>query len=929
MGIEEERAKSFEKLIVENSSADLSAMLDSSQDKPAQKILANLLQQALLKHSFVSARVILARLDSLVTKDDINERSLIQKLIIVQGRRICKTTDGRQGSPLAEEMWITPAIAPPPDLSLGNPALDFGTRTRDAVSEDDPAALKFLLANMKPSLRHLLIHRDTHQRLALHYAAEFGLEKCSQVLVSYMHQWGFLKKGELLEDPKYVDANGFTPIHLCIKYRYPVTLNVLLMALNTDNTKILEVRRHLCSDAHIINPLTLAIGAPSMIRLLIDAGMDVNYQNEDGETCLHVAARRGDVPSVMEILKGNELQVVNMHLAETTYGWTPVFTSAVEGHLGAVKVLAAACTNLDQVDFSGWTAMEHAIFRGHVECGKLLRPHFPPGPRSTFNRVSKSKLFMNSNSTYDALSKVNATKPVENAAALIKSFGHRYLKERCMIIVTLGSTDNRNQSSPVQLDRVPIADAGTTRLDTALSLVISAKHAEGDATTFDLPLGDSPTTEPMLFTAVDPEKTQLIFDIVPTYAASGARTLGRAVALLSSIKTKVGSQKSSLWGAVTVPIVEADTLAVIGTLEFEFSVVTPFAHHQMAIEKESTYWKSLMTTRVIGHRGLGKNTNVPDRKSLQLGENTVQSFVAAANLGASYVEFDVQITKDLVPVLYHDFLVSQTGIDAPVHALTLDQFMSAATGDSTDTASSMSQARGSEASEKRPGRSRSMSSKEMFDNIDRMRHTRDFKMKGFKGNQRGHSVQEAFTTLAEVFKKVPKSVGFNIECKYPMLSEAEEEEMDHTAIEINQWVDTVLKCVYDHADGRDIIFSSFHPDICLLLALKQPTIPCLFLTEAGTTYMSDVRASSLQEAIRFASRWNLLGIVSACEPFVLCPRLVRVVKESGLVCVSYGALNNVPEHVNAQVTAGVDAVIVDSVLVGQTFFQTPKIPHQN
>lgn len=130
--------------------------------------------------------------------------------------------------------------------------------------------------------------------------------------------------------------------------------------------------------------------------------------------------------------------------------------------------------------------------------------------------------------------------------------------------------------------------------------------------------------------------------------------------------------------------------------------------------------------------------------------------------------------------------------------------------------------------------------------------------------------------------------------------------------------------MYDNCDGRDIIFSSFHPDICLLLALKQPTIPCLFLTEAGTTYMCDVRGASLQEAIRFASRWNLLGIVSACEPFIICPRLVRVVKESGLVCVSYGAMNNHTEHVNAQVTAGVDAVIVDSVLVRKSRF-APRV----
>ncbi len=34
---------------------------------------------------------------------------------------------------------------------------------------------------------------------------------------------------------------------------------------------------------------------------------------------------------------------------------------------------------------------------------------------------------------------------------------------------------------------------------------------------------------------------------------------------------------------------------------------------------------------------------------------------------------DVQVTKDDVPVIYHDFLMSETGIDAPVHYLSLEQ----------------------------------------------------------------------------------------------------------------------------------------------------------------------------------------------------------------------------------------------------------------
>lgn len=147
-----------------------------------------------------------------------------------------------------------------------------------------------------------------------------------------------------------------------------------------------------------------------------------------------------------------------------------------------------------------------------------------------------------------------------------------------------------------------------------------------------------------------------------------------------------------------------------------------------------------------------------------------------------------------------------------------------------------------------------------------------------------------------------------------MLSESEEHEMDTYAVELNSFVDTVLTTVYDLSKGRNIIFSSFHPDICLLLSFKQPSIPVLFLTDAGTQPVGDIRASSLQEAIRFASRWNLLGIVSAATPLVTCPRLVRVVKESGLVCCSYGSLNNDTKNVSLQVKEGIDAVIVDSVL---------------
>lgn len=126
---------------------------------------------------------------------------------------------------------------------------------------------------------------------------------------------------------------------------------------------------------------------------------------------------------------------------------------------------------------------------------------------------------------------------------------------------------------------------------------------------------------------------------------------------------------------------------------------------------------------------------------------------------------------------------------------------------------------------------------------------------------------------------------------------------DNIAIEPNLFVDQILSCVLLHPScrsrprsrSRSIMFSSFSPEICILLSLKQSTFPVFFLNDSGNGPTGDIRASSLQEAIHFAKKWALDGIVMASEPFVYAPKLVRVAKEKGLVTASYGGLNNEPD----------------------------------
>ncbi|KKZ63967.1 hypothetical protein EMCG_01721 [[Emmonsia] crescens] len=888
------------------------------------KVVKALLQRAIFYRARNSMVSLLGKVDTLDEDDDINRRNCIHRLVISIGRSQ-STSDSELTAaqvldfPTEASNYITPAAAP--TLQPTRVVVKESERTPLLSRADDAVSLlEYLLDNLRPEQRGALLAKDISGRTPLHYGAQYGFRVVCEVIIERLQAWNMFDVSQGIDGPNWQDDEGWAPLHLSVIGGHPLTTRALLNAENWRgaNEQQAAIRKHMSKSSAVLALATKA-NFVDIVQLLVDAGVDINYQDEQGETALHVAARFGHDGCAKALLDGSYDQRANTELAENTYSWTPLFIACVDGSLGVVELLIDAGADLERADSSGWTAKEHAALRGHMAIARRLAEATPPIEASSDSDTSTPQARSLSPPTQASLADRKST---GRATEPIKTFGHRYLTDNSMVLVSLGTMDMRKSVHAVNLDRIPMASAHLTQLDTALSIVVTASEAHGEPEIIDLPIQDSIATEPIVFHAADASKVKIIFDLIPTYAGSKEQVVGRGVALLSSIKPTVGSKRINLQGDVTVPIIAANTLDIIGSVTFNFLIITPFKHPNMSITEEQTYWKSMASPMVIGHRGLGKN--MAGRKSLQLGENTIQSFIAAANLGASYVEVNVQLTKDHVPVIYHDFLVSETGIDAPVHTLTLEQFLH------------LSEARGPRESGGQGGsskaidplladlrtsaarRQRSMSVGEEFASTvhmsEKMKHTRDFKKKGFKGNTRGSHIQAPFATLEELFKKLPKDVGFNIELKYPMLHESEEEEMDTYAVELNSFVDTVLTKAYDLGQGRNMIFSSFNPDICLLLSFKQPSIPVMFLTDSGLTTVGDVRASSLQEAIRFASRWNLLGVVTAAEPLVIAPRLVRVVKESGLVCVSYGIANNEPENVKIQVKEGIDAVIVDSVL---------------
>ncbi|CAL9219308.1 unnamed protein product [Arabidopsis halleri] len=281
---------------------------------------------------------------------------------------------------------------------------------------------------------------------------------------------------------------------------------------------------------------------------------------------------------------------------------------------------------------------------------------------------------------------------------------------------------------------------------------------------------------------------------------------------------------------------------------------------------------------VVGHRGHGMNmSQSPDQRFSALKENSILSFNAASKFSLDFIEFDVQVTRDGCPVIFHDdFIYSEEqGVvyEKRVTDVCLSEFLSY--GPQRDTG--------------KTGKPLLRKSKE--------------------GKILKWSVEsdDPLCTLQEAFEKVEKpNLGFNIELKL-------DDNLFYSSDHLPRLLLPILQVVSDIGKDRPIIFSSFHPDAALLVRKLQTTYPVFFLTNGGTEMYYDTRRNSLEEAIKLCLEGGLQGIVSEVKGVFRNPAAVNKIKESKLSLMTYGKLNNVAEAVYMQHLMGIEGVIVDHV----------------
>ncbi|XP_026737758.1 glycerophosphocholine phosphodiesterase GPCPD1-like isoform X2 [Trichoplusia ni] len=337
-------------------------------------------------------------------------------------------------------------------------------------------------------------------------------------------------------------------------------------------------------------------------------------------------------------------------------------------------------------------------------------------------------------------------------------------------------------------------------------------------------------------------------------------------------------------GSLQLPVTCNVKHRPLGVAYIDYLIVKPMPQPLCNLQvTHAKYWNPSWTGLEVGHRGLGASFKTKEGNPIR--ENTIASLKKAAASGADLLEFDVQLSKDMIPVIYHDYYVCISMkrkreveftemLELPVKDLTLEHLQKLKVYHLIE------------------GRNQEM----LFNDEELEEH-------------------QPFPTLENALGTIDGHVGFNVELKWTMEMQDGTFELNHP-FDMNTYVDKVLEVILQHAGDRRIVFSCFNPDICTMLRYKQNRYPVMFLTVGITKKYEpyrDSRCSSIPAAVKNAISTDILGIVVHTEDLLRDPSQVKMAKDAGLVIFCWGDDNNDKNTIKMLKDMGLHAVIYDKL----------------
>ncbi|KAK6173067.1 hypothetical protein SNE40_016598 [Patella caerulea] len=232
---------------------------------------------------------------------------------------------------------------------------------------------------------------NKHGDNALHIASKYGLVDCVEYLLQcnielkdkqniagltplikavfkseHAFRGQFRKTIQLLldsgADPNICPVSGITPLHLAASKADEILIQLLL----THGAKVNAV----CSQgtSPLLKTLLLRHQKSSCVKILLDAGADVNISTVAGRTALHLAVAKSENECVLNILEAN----ANPN-AQDKYGKTPLWIAVQENNVQIVELLSKFGGNVNyQLPIRKLSLLSLAISEGLSDMVCLL-----------------------------------------------------------------------------------------------------------------------------------------------------------------------------------------------------------------------------------------------------------------------------------------------------------------------------------------------------------------------------------------------------------------------------------------------------------------------------------------------------------------------------------------------------------------------------
>lgn len=584
-----------------------------------QNILLSFLWHSIIHKSESCIILVMQYLQTFDDDDSIGGRNIFHRVVI----RIGQLRFGNIGSDENDADYTTPA-EPPSDLhESGMQRVDDGnsmTKQRNKYIEERD--FNILLEALPCHQSHFLFACDSHGRNTLHFAALYGLSDICQQLIERMKICGTIEITSMISSPKWQDSDGYTPFQLALIHGHVDCASIIVRSNTISNDDVMKMA--------LVLRICTKLNHLESLKLLLEIGVDPTICDENGESILQAAARFGHRECTATLLETPQMRSM-INYQDDLLSSTALIDACRSGHIRIVELLARAGANAEICDALGWSAKEHAAFRGYhgiVECLENTNitvnrfNHVTEKNSRTDSTINQETIEANKSTSKDFLAPSppisNPSSPVILANSSSKGSKTRSdlvapaSNNQSIIIVTLGTMNPSKAIGAVMFDPIPTADAHLMHLDSTLSLVVSANGADDTKpVSFDLPVFDDARAEPILFSAVDLAKVKLIFDVVPTVGSNKGRPIGRGVALLASVghqQNENGLKKGSLQGDHCTALIGINTFDIIGSVNFNLRIVAPFSCPEKlpisTCEPGISRWIDHKSTMIIGHRGI-------------------------------------------------------------------------------------------------------------------------------------------------------------------------------------------------------------------------------------------------------------------------------------------------------------------------------------